>query len=93
MFREVTPVAHSNRRLTGQITWSCVAKRSNAGLTLLNDADSSTEGFLEILSNVLVAQERSLSFKYGGPDKSCSKLYTNVFDKRRASRINLFWSR
>ena len=67
--------------------------RSHAGLTLLNVIDSSTKGFLEILSNVLVAQERSLSFTYGRPDESCSSFALMYFGKRRASQINLFWSR
>ena len=58
MFREVTPVGHSSLRLTGQTSESGVAKRAHAGLTLLNVIDSSTEGFLEILSDVPVAQER-----------------------------------
>ena len=60
VFREVTPVGH--------ITESSVGKRSHTGLTLLNVIDSSTKGFLEILSDVLVAQERSLSFTYVRPD-------------------------
>ena len=59
-----TPVSH--------ISLKTDRKRSHAGLTLLNVIDSSTKGFLEILSNVLVAQERSLSFTYGRPDESCS---------------------
>ena len=61
-------------------------------LTLLNVIDSSTKGFLEILSNVLVAQERSLSFTYGRSDESCSRFVMMYFGKCRASRINLFWS-
>ena len=85
MFREVTPVAHSYLK----ITESCVGKQSHAGLTLLNVIDSSTKGFLEIFSNVLVAQERSLSFTYGRPDESCSSFTLMYFGKRRASRINL----
>ena len=55
---------------------------------MLNVIDSSAKGFLEILSDVLVAQERSLSFTYERPDESCCSLM--YFDKRRASRINLF---
>ena len=64
MFREVTPAGHNSlkSRLTGRITESSVGKQFHAGLTLLNVMDSSTKGFLEILSNVLVAQERSLFF-------------------------------
>ena len=61
-------------------------------MTLLNVIDLSTEEFLEILSNVPVAQERSLSLTYGRPDESCSSFTLMYFGKRRASRINLFWS-
>ena len=93
MFREVTPVSHISLTTDRQITESGVGKRSNAGLTLLNVIDFSTKGFLEILSNVLVAQERSLSFTYGRPDESYSSFALMYFGKRRASRINLFWSR
>ena len=89
VFREVTLVG----QLTRRITESGVEKRSHTGLTLLNVIDSSTEGFLEIFSNVLVAQERSLSFTYGRPDGSCSSFTLMYFGKRRVSRINLFWSR
>ena len=91
MFREVTPVSHISLK-TGWITESSVGKRSQARLTLLNVIDSSTKGFLEILSNVLVAQERSPSLTYGRPDESCSSFTLMYFGKRRASRINLFWS-
>ena len=79
--------------MTGRITERGVGTRSHAGLTLLSVIDSSTKGFLEILSNVLVAQERSLSFMYGRPDESCSSFALMYFSKRRASRIDLFWSR
>ena len=68
MLREVTPVDHSNLKTERMTTENSVGKRSHAGLTLLNAIDSPTKGFLEILSNVLVAQERSLSFVYGRPD-------------------------
>ena len=60
------------------------------GVTLLNDIDSSTKGLLEVHSDVLVAQERSLSFTYGRLDESCSSFTLMYFGKRRASRINLF---
>ena len=70
-----------------------MGKRSHAGLSLLCDVDSSTSGFCAILSRNLVAQERSLSFTYGRPVESCSSLEQMYFSKRRASRINLFWSR
>ena len=48
--------------LSERITESGVGKRTHAGLTLFNAIDSSTERFLEVLCNVLVGQERSLSF-------------------------------
>ena len=67
-------------------------KRSQAGLSLLEDIDSSTRGFCAILSRDLVEQERSLSFTHGRPVESCSSLEQMYFGKRRASRINLFWS-
>ena len=91
MFREVTPVGHSN--LKTDRTDYRERKRSHVGLTLLNVIDSSPKGFLEILSNALDAQERSLSFTYGRPDGSCSSFTLMYFGKRGASRINLFWSR
>ena len=56
----------------------------------LNVIDSSTKGFLEILSNVLVAEERSLSFTYGRPDESISSFTLLYFGKRRTRQINLF---
>ena len=90
MFREVTLVSHSNLKTdrTGG-----VGKRSHAGLILLNVIDSSTKGFLEILSDVLVAQERSLTLTYGRPDESCSSFTLTYFGECRANWINLFWSR
>ena len=54
-------------------------KQSHTGLTLLNVIDSSAKGFLEILSNVLVAQERSLSFRYERPDASYSSFTLMYF--------------
>ena len=93
MFREVTTVGHSNLKTYRTDCQEGVGKRSHAGLTLLNVIDSSTKGFLDILSNVLVAQQRILSFTYGRPDESCSSVTLIYFSKRRASRINLFWSR
>ena len=76
----------------GRTTDNGVGKRSQAGLSLLEDIDSSTRGFCAILSRDLVAQERSLSFTYGRPVGSCSSLEQMYFGKRRAIRINLFWS-
>ena len=93
MFREVNLVGHSILRTYWTDHQERIGKRSHPGLTLLNDIDSSTKGFLEILSDVLVAQESSLSFTYGRPDKSCSSFTLMYFVKRKASRINLFWSR
>ena len=75
MFREVTPVGHSNLKTDRM---DCREQ-------------CSTKGFLEILSNVLVAQERSLSFTLGRPDESCSSFTLMYFGKRRASWRNLFW--
>ena len=77
----------------GRTTVNDVGKRFQAGLSLLCDIDSSTSGFCAILSRELVAQERSLSFTYGKPVESCSSLEQIYFGKRRASRINVFWSR
>ena len=60
----------------------------------MNVIDTSTNGFLEILSNVVVAQEISLSLTYERPDESCSGCFTLMyFGKRRARRKNFFWSR
>ena len=98
MFREVTAVGHNNlktdrtdnrerswKTIPRRVTESGVGKRSHAGLTLSNVIDSSTKGFLEILSDVLVAQDRSLSFTYGRPDESFSSFTLMYFGKRRAS--------
>ena len=75
-------------RLTG-----IVGKRSHTGLTLLIVIDSYTKGFVEILSDILLPQVISLSFKYERPEESCRSFTLTYFSKRRASRINLFWSR
>ena len=53
VFRGVTPVGHS--RLMGRIIESGVGIRYHSGLTLWNDIDPTTKGFLQILSKVLVA--------------------------------------
>ena len=80
-------------RLTGRTTHNGVGRRSQAGLSLLEDIDSSTGGLIRaVLSRDLVAHERSLSFTYGRPVESWSNLEQMYFGKRRASRINLFWS-
>ena len=92
MFSEVTPVSHSDLRLTGRTIEGGVGKRSHVGLTLLNVIDSSTKRFLEIPSNELVAQERNLSFTYGRPNESCGSVTLMYFGKHKASRLNLFWS-
>ena len=64
-----------------------------AGLSLLEDIDSSTGGFCAVLSRDLVVHERSLSSTYGRPVESWSSLGQMYFGKLMASRINLFWSR
>ena len=60
--------------LTGRTTDNGIGKWSQAGLSLLENIDSSTRGFCAILSRDLVAQERSLYFTYGRPVESCSSL-------------------
>ena len=55
---------------TGGTTDKGVGKRSHAGLSPLNDMDSSTKGFCAILSGNLVVYERRLSFTYGRPAES-----------------------
>ena len=55
-----------------------VGKRSQAGLSLLEDIDSSARGFCAILSGDLVAHESSLSFTYGRPVESWSSLGQDV---------------
>ena len=93
MFREVAPVSHSNLKTDrtdyGERCW----KGSHAGLTLLNVKLALLLKLLKILFNVLVTQERSLSFTYGRPEESCGSITLMYFGKRRASRIKLFWSR
>ena len=49
---------------------SGIGKRSQVGLSLLEDIGSSTSGFCAILSGDLDAHEKSLSFTYGRPEKS-----------------------
>ena len=93
MVRGVSPVCHSNLKTYRTDYLSGVGKRSHAGLTVVDEIDSSTKGFAEILSKVLVAREKSLSFTYGRPEESCSSFMLMYVGKRRASRINLFWSR
>ena len=82
VFRGVTPVCNSNLKTYRTDYESGVGKRSHSGLTLLDDIDSSTKRFSEILSKVLVARERSLSFKYGRPDESFSSFTLMYFGKR-----------
>ena len=84
---------YESEDFTGRIIESGVGKRSHAGLTVLDDIGSSTKGFTLMLSKVLVARERSLSLTYGRPDESCSSFTLMYFGKRRASWINLSWSR
>ena len=72
MLREVTLVGHSNLKTDRtdyrKQCWKTIPRRVDP----VDVIDSSMKGFLEILSNVLFAQERSLSFMYGRPDESCS---------------------
>ena len=75
--------------LPGRTTVNGVGKRSQAGLSLLCNTDSSTSGFCAILSRDLVAQERSLSFTYGRPVELCSSLEQMYFGKHGASCVNL----
>ena len=75
MFREATLVSHSKLKTD----WTNYRKRFHAGLTLLNIVDSSTKGFLEVISGVLAAQERSLSLMYGRPDESCGSFTLMYF--------------
>ena len=95
MFREVTPVGHSNLKTDRtdyrERCWKTIPRRVDT--VEWNVIDSSTKGFLEILSNVLVAQKRSLSFTYGRPGESRSSFTLMYFGKLRESQINLFWSR
>ena len=90
MFRGVIPVCHSNLKTY----WTDYRERCRKAIPrrvdFLDDIDSSTKGFAEILSKVLVAREKSLSFTYGRPEESCSSFTLTYFGKRRVSRINLF---
>ena len=93
VFREVTRMSHislkTDRMDHRERCWKTIASR----VDLLNVIDSPNKGFLEILSNILVAKERSLSLTYGRTDESCSSFTLMYFGKCSASRINLFWSR
>ena len=53
-------------KTSGRTTDNGVAKRSQAGLSLLDD----TDGFRAVLSRDLDAHEKSLSFTYGRPEES-----------------------
>ena len=91
MFREVTPVSHISLKTDWmdyrERCWKTIPSRVDPVECYI---DNSTKGFLEILYNVLVAQERSLSLTYGRPDESCSSFTLMYFGKHRASPINLF---
>ena len=93
MFRGVISACHINLKSYRTDYGERRRKTIPAGLTLLDGIDSSTKEFAEILSKVLGAQEKSLSFTYGRPEESCSSFTLMYFGKRRASGINLFWSR
>ena len=56
-----------------------------AGLSLLEDMDSSTRGFCAVLSRDFDAHERSLSFTYQRPEESWSSSGQMYFGKRRVS--------
>ena len=76
MFREVTPVSHSNLKTHRTNYEGGVGNDPTQGWTLLNVLDSSTKGFLEIFSNVPVVQKRILSFTYRRSEESCSTFNT-----------------
>ena len=83
VFREVTPVS---QRLTTDYRERWCWKTIPLRVEPVKVIESSTKGFLEILSNVLFAQERSQSFTYGKPEESCSSFTLMYFGNRRASR-------
>ena len=93
VFRGVTPVGHSNLK-----TYR-TDHRERCRKTIPFRVDPVERYWLlyqRILGDpfqVLVAQERSLSFTDGRPDELSSSFTLMYFGKRRASRINLFWSR
>ena len=74
---EVTPIG----RVYLKTYRDSVGNRSQAGLSLLDNIDSSTRGFCAVLSGDLVAHERSLSFTYGRPAESWSSLGQMYFGK------------
>ena len=60
VFREVTPVTHISLKTDwADYREQCWKKISGRDLTQLDDIGSSTKRFLEILSNVLVAQREA----------------------------------
>ena len=95
VFWEVSPVCHINLK-TDRTDY-----RKPSWKTISRQVDPVQCYWLlyyriwEILSNVLVAVERSLSFIYGRPEKSCSSFSFKLmyFGKRKASQIKFFWSR
>ena len=93
MFREVAPVNHISLKtdLTDyrEGCWKMIPCR-------VDPVECYRLLHKRILGNpfqVLVVQERSLSFTYRRPDKSFSSFGLMYFGKCRASRMNLFWSR
>ena len=70
-----------SKDLQDRLLIMALGNHTQAGLSLLEDIDSSTRGFCAILSRDLVAQERSLSFTYGRPVESWSSLVQMYFGK------------
>ena len=79
--REVTPVSHINLKTDRtdyrNRSWKTIPRR----VDMFDVIDSSTKEFSEILSDALVAQERSLSFTYGRPEESCKSFTLMYFGK------------
>ena len=93
VFRGVTPVGQSNLKTYRTDYQERCRKTIPLRVDPVERLTPLPKGVLEILSKVLVAQEKSLSFTYGRPYESCGSFTPMYFGKRRASRINLFWSR
>ena len=84
MVRGVSPVCHSNlKTYRTDYRERCRKTIPRKVDPVLDEIDSSTKGFAEILSKVLVAREKSLSFTYGRPEESCSSFILMYFGKAR----------
>ena len=79
---KILPV-YSPLNIKGRTTNNSVGKQSQAGLSLLDDIDSSARGFCAVLSGDMFLHERSLSFTYGRPVESLSSLGQMYFGKQR----------